>query len=139
MISNALPPQWRKKPFWLFFENSQRHLALPQQVEHSAKIFRCKSAETFLEHHLIFSPQLILIGTDIDWVDPIELTQILNKKFSSPLLMFFDPSSKESHDKLVKRAYQSGILEMIDERKSEEDILESIRFALMVSEKALTR
>lgn len=138
MISNALPPQWRKKPFWIFFENSQRHLTLPQQLEHSAKIFRCKSAEMFQEHHLIFSPQLILIGSEIDWVDPIELTEILNKKFSSPLLMFFDPALKGSQDKFLSRAYQSGVLEVIDERRSKEDILESIQFALMVSEKAIT-
>lgn len=138
MISNPLPAQWRKKPFWIFFENSQRHLTLPQQLEHSAKIFRCKSAEMFQEHHLIFSPQLILIGTDIDWINPIELAQILNKRFSSPLLMFFDSFLKRRHDKFLSRAYQSGVLEVIDERRSEEDILESIRFALMISEKAVT-
>lgn len=139
MNLSALPLQWRKKPFWLFFESSQKHFKLPPKIEHSAQIFRCNSASLFHQHHLFFSPQLILIGSEIDWIDPISLTEILCKRFSAPLLMFCNSLPKGNQEPMIRRAYQMGVLEVIDERKSSDDIADAIDFAIMVSDNVLTQ
>jgi len=141
MNSNVLPLKARKRPIWYLFENSESRSefsGFSNDVQHSAQIVKVTSPEMFGQVNLFFTPELIFIKSNLDWTDSIKLIETLNKRYHSPLLMFFDPDQHRCEEEIVKKAYQAGVLEVINTKTKDQEISESISFALKVSKSALS-
>lgn len=138
MHSSVLPFPIRKRSFWHVFEQSTDRLNLPRQLSFSAQIFRFASDGEFKEFIPFFSPQLALVDSNLNWIDPLALVRVLNRRYRAPVLMFFDSKRHKHRDHFIRQAYKAGVLELIDSESTEGDLIESIDFALQVSTKAFS-
>jgi len=137
MRSNILPFRSGRKSIWFSFECSEHEFDLFSTFNSSAQIFRCRSEEMFCQVNRALNPEIIFIQSDLNWVDSFELIDLLKRKYSAPILMLYKSSKTPRSKDSIKRAYQAGVLEVIESNSDAFEIREAIEFALKVSQSAL--
>ena len=94
------------------------------------------SSEEQLLRELAYSkPSLIFLEENISWADPFSLLDLLNRTLQVPQIMILESSPRDSQNDVVKRAYQAGVLEVLELPLKKDEWSESLSLFMRISER----
>lgn len=75
-------------------------------------------------------PDLVLLESDLDWVNPLHLIEELHHLLDVPLVLIYDPKKSQKGQVQIKQAYSVGLYDVLFAPLQKEDLLETLEVLL---------
>lgn len=123
----------KKNPYhWFLIGNQDSSFSeLLNQRGHPVSLIH--SEEELLRELSLFKPSLIFLEEKISWVNVYGLLEMLNRLSEVPKVLVMEKSPKYQRKDTLKKAYQAGVLEVLELPLNQEEWLESLKLFMRLS------
>lgn len=75
---------------------------------------------------IFFKPTLILVRSDLNWGNPIDLISQITQASQAPTILVLKKTGQKHEESVIKKAYQAGVFDILRLPMNRDDLIETL-------------